>query len=227
MTDTIGTPAPLTPSPMPLGVKPALTPTYEQGDQAATRAYTLAEDMLRGGHEPERVKAALAAEGFDPALLDERTPAQVKHDKEFGIDHRIDGSALFFDIPPGTVTDAAALNSDLRSLTTDLALSRDAGSSFAKSIVRAIAAQTAEPDLRAAATRHEQSVRQIYGDKYPEKAAAIVKMLDERCSGIANKQFVAALKPDGVVGSRPEVFVALSNRAAKLALWKSTRPEKK
>lgn len=227
MADTVGAQAPLAPTAVLLGVKPALAPTYEQGDQAATRAYTLAEDMLRAGRDPERVKAALAAEGFDPALVDERTPAQVKHDREFGIEHRIDGSAIWFEIPPGTVTDAGKLNSDVRELTTDLALARDAGSSFANSVVRAIRAQSAEPDLKAAATRHEQSVRQIYGAKYDEKVALINKMLDARASGMKNRQFVDALRPNGVVGSRPEVFVALANRAAKLALWKSTRPEKK
>ena len=207
--------------------QPVVEQSYGTGDIAAERAYQLAETQIATGKDPARVAAALAADGYDPALVDQRTPAQKSVDAEFGIEHRADPSAMFFLIPSGTVEpgSVAAFNTDLRELAVDIGLSRDAGSSFCNMIVKAIQAGNAEPDPAAAAERHATVLKNVFGDKLAEKTADILWLLSNFASDVPQK-LRDGLKPTGPLGSRPEIFVTLANRAARMRLYSAARGAK-
>ena len=71
--------------------------------------------MVRNGADIERVKAAVTAEGANPDLIDDRTPAQRAHDDAYGMPHRVDPQSYYFSLPSAAeIGDPAAFSNDLR-----------------------------------------------------------------------------------------------------------------
>ena len=210
----------------PFPVSPS--PSVENiGDPATTRLYTVADGLLATKPElRDRVIADMAAEGLE-YVPDDRTPAQRAWDTENDIPRVVDATCYTYQFPPGTPVEQAALpafDRDLRDVASDLGFTQAPGSSFIRMLCVAAAAQGLEPDLAIAAEKHEATVRAVFGERYDAQVKAINAMIDTELTGIANKKMVAALKPDGILGQRPEVFVALAHKAARLAHWRNGRP---
>lgn len=204
--------------------QPVREEAYGTGDIATARAISNAEGLIKSGVDRQRVVDALQVDGIDANLLDTRTPEQAEHDRQYDIPSYCDPSAVsWFDLPKGIVADPAALNDDVRGFVTSLALTRDAAGAVASTIVRSIRAQN-EADLSASAEANLKALKAVYPD-YEAKAAAINAMLDARASQLPNRNFVDALRPNGVIGSTPMVFGTLASRAARLSSWSATRPK--
>jgi hypothetical protein len=208
--------------------QPLPHPTANQGDMKTGRALALAERMIANGHDRSRVEAALQADGVDPALLDNRSAAQRAHDNAHRVPDRSDRSALSFQLPSADVVPAehqAEFGNDVREIVSELRLDGDRGNTFARLLVTATTRANAEPDLAAAHQRETAKLRNVYGAQYDDRVKAVNALLDEAGKGVANRKFVDALRPNGVIGGRADVFVALANRAASLNLWRSSRPK--
>ena len=206
--------------------QPVREEAYGTGDIATARAISNAEGLIKSGIPKDRVVAALVADGIDASLLEERSPAQIEHDRLYNIDGYVDPQAVsWFELPAGIVADTPALNQDLRHLAADLALARTDGGSFAALVVKTIAQQNAQPDLAGAAERNRATLESVYGaEGYAAKAAAINAMLSGRVK-VENKAFVDALKPTGILGSSPMLFARLAAQADRLARWSASRPK--
>ncbi len=109
------------------------------------------------------------------------------------------------------------------------------GNTFAVSLVRAIAATSAaladrdlatssDVALAAQGEKDEAAIRQIVGDKFDRMVSDINWLLDEAAADIKNRKFVDALRPGGLIGRQPNIFVAMANRAASVRHWLETRP---
>jgi hypothetical protein len=197
------------------------------GDPATSRLYSVADHLLATKPElRDRVLAAMTVEGLE-YVPDERSLAQQSWDNENDIPRIVDARAYSYQFPTDTPVqqvDLLAFDHDLRDIASDLAFPQAPGSSFIRMLCVAAAAQGREPDLAIAAEKHDRTIRAVVGDKYEAQAKAITAMLDTELTGIANRKMVAALKPDGILGQRPEVFVALAHKAARLAYWRNGRP---
>jgi hypothetical protein len=220
--------------PLALPFPPLAVETDANTDQS--RALATARSLLDRGGDPERIRAALAADGVDPDLLDDRSAAEKSHDAAFGFELRADPASFFFTLPRDfDAASKAAFNGDARQLIANLGYDPNRGNTFATSLVRAIAATSAaladrdlatssDAALAAQGEKDEAAIRQIVGDKFDHMVGDINWLLDEAAADIKNRKFVDALRPGGIIGRQPNIFVAMATRAASVRHWIETRP---
>jgi len=230
MTDPSAPAAAAPPHPIPWHrrAEMAAAQTVGAADVRQHRADAAANDMLRRGADPAKVKEAMAeVPGWKP---DDRSAEQVRHDREHGVEQRRDPKSFAYQLPSSGLGDGfdagnvAKLDADVRAVAAGLQLDVARGSAFVRSVVDTIAAANRlDPEGRAAAAeKSEAQLKAILKENYPAAVKAVAGLVDGM--KIANKQFAAAFKANGLLAT-PSLFLQLYHRSQALAQWRNARPK--
>lgn len=222
------------PAPPPLPSAALLADTVGRAQHAGltpteARSFALADRLIAQGVNPDRVRAAMPEDTV--WAPDTRSPQQIQHDRAHNIAPYVSGQNYFYAPPVGglgpdyTPEATAKFDVAMRELSSNLQMPVGQGSTFIKSIADRISqGNRASPDqLAVTLERTEATLKSVYGAKYDALAASIHGLLDTYAGGLP-EGLVRALRPGGSLCS-PNVFATLANRAARLAAWRSSRPE--
>jgi hypothetical protein len=228
----LNSPAPQQPDgapPLPHPFKP-LAPEPSIGGETG-RALETARSLIERGADPERVKAALIADGHDADLLDDRTPAERRHDDTWGVPNAVAPSDYYFALPQGVGAD---FNEDARSLAAGLGMALNDGNAFLTQLVGAMrvadaavnAGDTSTPvETRAKAigAKHLENIKQAYGARFDQAAQDVAEILDLARQRGAPDKLLKHLTPGSVL-LNPMLFARLANYGARMRLWSDSRP---
>jgi hypothetical protein len=193
---------------------------------ADARDAAAANSLLRAGVDPEKVVEAMGDRHPDD-WYDDRTPAQIEHDRAHGMTPAVDARSYHAPMPGidpkvGPSPADSALDTDARGLAASLNLNPQAGASFMKTVYAAGTelGQSADPGMLR--QQWEQQLAQIYpGDKLAAATREVDDLLREYGGG--NNTLIKRLRERGALRN-PALFVALRNRALSLAAWRNSRP---
>jgi hypothetical protein len=206
----------------PLGRPEAASPAFADPEKA--RAFQTAEHLLKSGISPERVREAMAADGYEDWAPDTRSADQKVTDRQHGFSGHDADPALYrnWQVPAGAVApgDFAAqekMTTELASVAAGLSMNVNDGSALCLGIAREIAELNQVASSKYAEERgekladrqiaNEKRLAQIFPDETARKEAIalVTKVIDNL--KLPNKELAKQLKPSGILGSNPAIFL--------------------